>query len=700
MKNIVLLLISIFLSSEFFAQTINPTQIQIVRDEWGVPHIYGKTDADVAYGLAWAHCEDDFENIQKSLLSGKNMLGRTEGKDGALFDFVLQYTGLDTLVDAKYEESFSDDFKKVLSGYIQGVNDFAATFPKERLVKKAFPFTEQDIIRGYAVKMALMSGFGLALKAVNDNKVEEYLNVNETGSNAVAIQKHRTEDEKTWLVINSHQPMEGELAWYEAHVHSEEGWNVLGGLFPGGVTIFVGSNENLGWAHTSNYSNFGDVFKLEMHPEEKNKYKYDGEWKELGVRKAKLKVKILGFLKLGVKKKIYESVYGPVFKTKHGMYATKFPAFEEIRNAEQWYRMNKASNFEEFEAAVKMESLPTYNILYADKEDNIFFISDGHFPKRDSSLNWTNTIIGNSSKYNWSELLPYERKPKVFNPSCGYLYTANHTPLEATCEGENWKGNFVGLQIFMYNRGDQFKNFMNNHQGIFTWDKLMEYKYNKSYHSDATYMKNFNALYTLDENKYPELAEIISIIKNWNLSGDTDSEGAAVALLAHDYLKKKHNTLFAMLMIRKTKITEEEAVGALTFAKEFLVKHHGTVNVPLSKIQRHIKGDKNFAIGGLSEVPRAIDATLYNKKKGIYKAKSGDCYIQYVKFDENGSKITSVNAYGASNRPNNPHYTDQMEMFVNEEVKNMTLDKPTIYKNAQTIYTPKFVMDNKKLWFE
>lgn len=700
MKNIFLHLISLLTFSEIFSQKIDPTQIQIVRDQWGVPHIYGKTDADVAYGLAWAHCEDDFEHVQKALLSGKNMLGRTEGKDGALFDFALQYTGLDTLVDLKYEDTFSNDFKTVLSGYIQGVNDFAETFPNEKLIKKAFPFTEQDIIRGYSIKMALMAGFGLALKAVNDNKVEEYLNVNETGSNAVAISKKRTEDEKTWLIINSHQPMEGELAWYEAHVHSEEGWNVLGGLFPGGVTIFVGSNEHLGWAHTSNFSNFGDVFKLEMHSTEKNKYKYDGEWKELGVRKAKLKVKILGFIKLGVKKKIFESEYGPVFKTKHGMYATKFPAFEAIKHAEQWYRMNKSTNFEEFEAAVKMETLPTYNILYADKNDDIFFISDGHFPKRDSSLNWKNTIIGNSSKYNWNELLPYERKPNVFNPSCGYLYSANHTPLESTCEEENWNGDFVGLQRFMYNRGDRFKYFLNNHEGIFTWEKLMEYKYDKKYHHDGAYMKNFETLYNLDETKYPEIADIILIIKNWNLDGSKENEGAAVALLVHDYLKKKHNTLFAMLMIREGKITESAAVEALKFAKNFLEKHHGTINVPLSKIQRHIKGEKNYAIGGLSEVPRAIDASLYNKKKGIYRAKSGDCYIQYAKFDENGPEITSINAFGASNRPNNPHYTDQMEMFVNEATKTMTLDKPSIYKNAQTIYTPKFVMQNKKLWFE
>jgi acyl-homoserine-lactone acylase len=683
-----------------FARKINPDNIQIVRDQWGVPHIYAKTDAEVAYGLAWAHCEDDFQSIQEALLAGKNMYGRYKGKDGIIFDFALQYAGLDTLVDAKYESTFSPEFKEVVSGYVQAVNDFAKAFPKEVLVKKALPFTEQDVIRGYCVKMTLMAGLGLTVKAIHDNKLEEILSINETGSNAIAIAPTHTEDGRTWLIGNSHQPMEGTLAWYEAHVHSDEGWNIIGGLFPGGVSIFLGATENLAWTHTSNYSAWGDVYKMELNPKNKNQYLFDGEWRDFDIRKAKLKIK-LGFIKLGVKKKLYTSVHGPVFKAKHGMYATRYPAMHEIRYAEQWWRMNKATNFEEFEEQIKQESLPMYNVMYADKEGNIYFISDGHYPVRDPKLNWSGLLAGNTSELKWTELHPYETKPKFLNPPNGYLFNANNTPLVATCYKDQHNCEvFEGLQQFMYNRGDRFQYLMDKDPGIFTWENVLSYKFDKKYHPDKTYWRNLSNLYTLDAAKYPDIADVIEILKNWDMNGDSLSAGASIVLLAHDYLKKQHKTNVAILMLKKEPISEKEAVDALRFARNFLLKHHKSVEVPLGQIQRHIKGNINLAVEGQSEVPRAIDASLHDKKKGIFRAKSGDCFIQYVRFDKDGPEIQSVNAFGASARANSPHYTDQMHMFVKEEVKNMTLDKESIFRDAQKIYTPAQTAASKKLWFE
>lgn len=686
----------------FSSAQINPSSVEIVRDQWGVPHIYATTDAEVAYGLAWAHSEDDFQSVQEALLAGKNMYGRYKGKDGIIFDFALQYAGLDTLVDKLYESSFSEEFKKVLKGYAQGVNDFAKAFPKEVLVKKALPFTEQDIVRGYAVKMTLMAGLGLTLKAIKENNLKEILAINETGSNAFAFAPTHTEDGKTWLIGNSHQPMDGTLGWYEAHVHSDEGWNILGGLFPGGVSIFLGTNENLSWTHTTNYSAWGDVYKLEINPKDKNQYKLDGKWMNFETRKARLKLKLFGFVKLGVKKKLYTSVHGPVFKSKHGMYATRYPVYNEIKYAEQWWLMNKAKNFEEFENAIKMETFPMYNVIYADKEGNIFFLSDGHYPKRKEGLNWNGLLAGNTSEYIWDELHPYDYKPRFLNPKNGYLFNANNTPLVATCYQDKHKCKiFDGLQMFMYNRGDRLSYLLDKDPGIFTWENVVSYKYDKKYHHDKTYMKNFGIFYTIDETKYPEIADVIGLMKNWDLSGDSTSTGATVSLLTSYYLKKKHKANKAILMLKKEGINEEDAVEALTFARSFLIKHHNSIEVPLGKIQRHIKGDKDFAVEGLSEVPRAIDASLFNKKKGIFRARSGDSYMQFVKFDRDGvSSIETIHAYGASARENSPHYTDQMEMFVQEKTKTMTLDKATIYSNAKAIYTPAKVAADKKLWYE
>lgn len=685
------------------AQNINPNNIEIVRDKWGVPHIFAKTDAEAAYGLAWAHAEDDFQSIQEAFLSGKNLYGAYKGKDGVIFDYALQYTGLDTLVDKLYETSFSDEFKKVLKGYAQGINDFAGKFPREVLIKKAFPITEQDIIRGYCVKLTLMAGLGLSLKAINDNQLKQILAISETGSNALVFDPSRTEDGQTWLVGNSHQPMDGPLGWYEAHVQSEEGWNILGGLFPGGVSIFLGTTPNLAWTHTVNYNTWGDVYKMEINPKNKNQYKYDGEWKDFEIRKAKLKIKLFGFVKLPVKKKLYSSLHGPVFKSKQGdMYATKYPAYNEIRYAEQWWRLNKATNFEEFENTLKMQSFPMFNVLYADKEGNIFFLSDGHYPVRNPYLNWSGLLPGNTSLLNWQKLHTYDFKPRYLNPTCGYLFNSNNTPLVATCSKDTTNVKiFIGLQQFMYNRGDRFEYLLENHQGIFTWQDILDYKYDKKYQSDKTYMKNFQVFYQLNETKYPKLAEIIQIFKNWDLDGNEQSYGATISLLTTYYLNKKHKANMGLHMIKKEPFSEQDAVEALQFAKDFLLKYHGSIYTPLSKVQRHIRGNKSYAVGGLSEVPRAIDASLFDADKGIFKAKSGDGYIQFAKFNKSGlTSLETVHAYGASSRKNSIHYTDQMQMFVKEETKTMSLDKEKIYSEAKAIYTPFQMMQLKKNWYK
>jgi len=152
---ICLLFVSVSISLVVSAQ-INPAKVTIARDSFGIPHIFGKTDAEVAYGLAWAHSEDDFKNIQYNILAGKNMLGRVLGKDGVLFDFGLQFLNISETVNAKYETDISPEYKKVLEGYAQGLNAYAAAHPKEVLLKKAFPVTAKEILRGAVLQTSLI----------------------------------------------------------------------------------------------------------------------------------------------------------------------------------------------------------------------------------------------------------------------------------------------------------------------------------------------------------------------------------------------------------------------------------------------------------------------------------------------------------------------------------------------------------------
>ncbi len=666
---------------------IKPENVIIARDSFGIPHIYGSTDAEAAYGLAWAHSEDDFRNIQYNLLAAKGMLGEVLGKDGVLFDFALEFLRIDTLVDTRYEKAFSSEFKKVTEGYAQGINDYATAHPDEVLLKKSIPFSAKDVIRGYTLQGSLMAGLGMALKALNDDKITEYYSTNDKGSNAMAIAPFRTEENCSYLLVNSHQPIEGRFAWYEAHIQSDEGWNIIGGLFPGGMTCFVGTNQYLGWAHTNNFHNFGDIYQLQINPTNKNQYKYDDEWRDFKVRKIKLKVK-LGFLKIGVKRKILETEFGPVFETKKGLFALRFPGYMDIRSAEQWYKMNKATSFDEFEAALKTEALPMFNTIYADKVGNIFFRSGGQLPRRDRSLEWELPITSSSSKYRWTQLLSYEELPSILNPECGFVFNANQTPLVASDNECDWDGDFIGLQKFMYNRGERFDHLLSSHDGKFTWEDFHRIKFDKSYHDDGTYLENFGALYSLDENKYPDIADAISKLRNWNREGTIENKDAALVLVVHDVLRRNCDCPFGFLMVRDKIIPEEEAVDAIREAKRFLIKTHGSVDIPLGEVQRHIRGDVNIPASGLREVPRAADGKLHDKKKGIFRIEGGDGYIQMVKFYKDKIELNTINAYGASAHPESPHYNDQMQMFENEQFKRMTFDKNEIMKKAARVYHP------------
>ena len=170
------------------------------------------------------------------------------------------------LLEEKYESDVSPTFKEVLEGYAAGVNAYAAKNP-------------QDILEAYVLNLTLLSGVHHdIIKILSDEIRRDWL---PQGSNGMAISAQKTTNDKTFLAVNSHQP----LAWYEAHVESEEGWKMIGANFPGGVTLFLGTTPNLGWTHTVNNPDLCDVYQLEINPKDKTQYLFDGQWEQLEVRK-------------------------------------------------------------------------------------------------------------------------------------------------------------------------------------------------------------------------------------------------------------------------------------------------------------------------------------------------------------------------------------------------------------------------------
>ena len=681
-KHFLFFLLIIFGQSAF--SQINPDNIQIARDKWGVPHIFAKTDPEVAYGLAWAHAEDDFKTIQLPLLAGKQMLGKHLGKDGAAADYVVGLIRASESVDAHFNE-LSPEFKALSEGYLSGLNAYAQAHPDEILVKNSFPVTLKEALTATVFSMSIFTGLQKTLGDILANKIQTLENFESKGSNTFAFSSSKTTDGKTYLNINSHQPLEGPVAWYEAHLCSEQGWNMLGGLFPGGATIFLGVNENLGWAHTVNFHDKLDVFQLEINPSNKMQYKFDNQWFDLEVRKIKLHIKGIPF---AVGKKACWSKYGPTIVTKKGIFALRFAPLFDIRATEQWYKMNKATNFSEFKKAMSMTAIAGFNTVYADKNDTIFYVSNGKIPIRNPKYDWSKTLPGNTSETLWNTFHPFEDLPQIINPKAGYLFNTNNTPFDATAADENLlPQNFdktMGIETWENNRSMRFVELMKGKQKL-SYEDFKSIKYDLQLPQKLSYFTDLSELFKLDPKAYPNLEKVIIKIQRWDKRANADNPDAAAYMLFFNYFKEKFARTGENYF---KKLSVDECIEGLKHTNEHLLKYFGTLDVTLGDVQKLVRGNKELPISGIFDVISAMDTKPYIN--GKYKAQQGESYIALVQFSKTGlPEIETVNCYGASNHADSPHYDDQMEMFVNQKTKKMTLDKATVLKEAERIYSPK-----------
>lgn len=663
----------------------NPQKIDIVRDKWGVPHIFANTDAEVAYGLAYAHAEDDFNTIQSCFLAGKAMLGRLKGKDGAAIDYVVHLFRIPELVDAKYETDISPQYKKVLEGYCAGFNAYANSHPKDVLVKQLLPLKPKDMLCYSVLQLCISSGADDALKQIFGNSVDIATGLKPGGSNAFAFNSKITADAQTYLNINAHQPLEGPVSWYEAHLCSNEGWNIIGALFAGAPSILHGCNQYLGWAHTVNNPDKLDIYQLELNPKNKLEYRFDGHWEKLETFKVRLNVNLAGITTIGATKDAFWCKYGPVVFNKKGAFAVRTPAMFDIRGLEEWYRFNKAKNFSEFNTALQMNAIPGYNIVYADRYDTIFYISNGQIPVRDKSYNWKATLPGNTSKTLWTNLYPTSSLPQVLQPASGYVFNTNNTPFHSSGTGDNPDAHnyeaAMGYERFDNNRSLRFSELVSQYNKI-GYDDFKRIKYDDELPQKLAYMVNTDTLFSLDAGKHKELADVIQLLQHWDKSCDVNSGAATVFAVIY------YNVVADMQGPKPYSIiTTNKAVELYKNAKNYLVQHFKSSSVPLGDYQKLVRGEKALPVRGIPDVLAAMYSVTY--KNGMVKAAQGESYIELVRFTKNGPQIESVNCYGASNVPGNLHYDDQMELFTHQLTKPMTFDKATIYKTAERVYHPK-----------
>jgi len=683
MRKISFLSFYLLLFNTGFPQTkINPAAIDIVRDSFGVPHIFAKTDAEVAYGLAWAEAEDDFKSMQEVILPAKGLMGGVQGKKGAPGDYAFALFRCREITEEKWN-TLTPAFLKLIDGYVQGLNDYAKKHPEEILHKKIFPVTVKEYVSSSVFALTIFNGADKALIRIFNNSEWVVPEMNKKGSNSAAISSFKTTTGEPFLLINAHQPNTGPQSFYEAHLCSEEGLNITGGLLAGGPCILHGVNEYLGWAHTVNFCDRLDEFQLEMNPENPLQYKFDGQWTDLEVKTVKLKIK---GIPINVKRKVYWSKYGATMKNEQGFFSMRLGANMKIGPLEQWYEMNKAKNFTEFYKALSRQELSMFNIMYADKYDTIFYLNNALIPVRDPSeqYNWKRVVPGNTSKTLWTQFRGIKELPQYINPASGFLFNTNHSPFLATNTADNLSpSSFAkadGWEQHKNNRSVRFLELLPQDKKL-GYEEFKQIKFDRQLPADLQYPFQLDSLFLLDEKDYPELATLITTFKKWDKRGDPENKGAAIFSLMYEYLKKKVQGW------APRQLSKAETIETFNYVKTYMLTNFGTTDLTLGDIQKLVRGGKDWPLGGFPDLlsPQWTE-DYYN---GRLKSIGGDGLIMFVRFPKTGlPKIETINMYGASAKPGNKHFDDQVEMYLKQQTKTMTLDKATVYKNAERVYHP------------
>ena len=663
----------------------------IYRDTWGVPHIFGDKDEDTAYGLGYAHAEDDFATIQDILIAARGNLAKYYGRSVVANDYMVKLLKIWDTVEKNYENGLSDDVIKISEAYADGINHYVSLYP-DKAFKGVFPVKGKDIVAGFIHRMPLMFGLDGTLAKLATNKYpiknedpstseSDILNQRMLGSNVIAVSPSRSDDKFTRILINSHQPWSGPVAWYEAHLNSNEGWNMVGGLFPGSPVVLVGHNENIGWSHTVNKPDLIDVYELTLNPENSNQYYFDGRYENFEISESSIKVKIWGPIKWTFKRKVFRSKHGPVIKNEHGSFAIRYSGHDEFRYLEQWFRMNKSQNFDDFENALKLMAIPMFNTIYADKEGNIFYIYNALFPKRSDGYIWEgDPLKGDTSENLWKDYLPYKDLPKILNPKSGFLQNCNSSPFLATTGNDNpdqsLYNNNLGIERFQTNRALRVHEVYGEDLSI-DRSEFYNYKYDTKYSEKSVLVTNLKRFLAEAKTKDKNANQAINILSKWNYETDSLAVGVHYAL---DAIKPVYNPDdyyydYELIMQRlKTSVNKTK-------------DHFGKLDIKWGDIQRLKRGNKNLALSGGPDILRAI----YTKgDKGQRKAIAGDCYFQIVEWSPKGEVSSqSIHQYGSATLDSNsPYYNDQSQLFSTNKMKPVWMNLKDIKLNLLKSYSP------------
>lgn len=662
--------------------------VTITRDKWGVPHVHGRSNADTAFGFAYAQAEDNWATIESSMPFYRGQMARFTGPDAGVTDYLVKLLRIWPTLQSRYRTDLSEQTREYLQAFADGLNYYAARHPDQ--VNWDFgAVTPQDIVAGHMLRHLLFFGFdGQVRELTGPERVRE-ISRNEVafnglpvGSNAFAVAPHYSSDGATRLAINSHQPTTGPVAWYEAHISSDEGLDVMGGVFPGSPSIALGFNRNVGWAATVNQPDLFDVYVLDINPDNPDQYLLDGKWRELEVSSVDIDVTLWGLLPWSVSQETVYSEHGPVLRTDHGSYAFRYPGMTEIRQVEQWFRMNQARSLAEWREVMQMQSFASFNFVAADKDGHIMFVHNSLTPIRKPGYDWQQYLPGDDSSLIWQETMTFDQLPQVIDPGSGWVLSANQTPFEVSADEDNPDPSAysptAGFDPRMSNRALRGTELMRA-LGPISAEEFSAIKHDKAYSQNSDPARHVEIALALDYESDARLQAAQQVLADWDLVTDIDNTSAALGVCL----------VSASEIVSADPVTDTIVMSEFERCVNVLESRFGRVDPQWGEVNRHVRGDVNVAVGGGPDILRAIYGRGL-EEDGYLTNVAGDGLYYLVSWDAQGEQsILGTHHFGSATLdPSSPHYADQAEAFALEQLRDPLFNPDKLAANTARRYQP------------
>jgi acyl-homoserine lactone acylase PvdQ len=684
--------------------------VSIVRDDWGIAHITGKTDADAIFGMIYAQAEDDFNRIETNYLNAMGRLAEAEGESAIWRDLRMKIFIQPVELKKKYADS-PIWLQKLMIAWADGLNFYLAKHPevKPRVIKKFEPWMALSFTEG---------SIGGDIETINLGRLQAFYGsepvanledlvfpAEPNGSNGIAIAPQNTINGNSLLLINPHTSF---FFRSELQVTSGEGLNAYGAATWGQIFIYQGFNERLGWMHTSSSVDAIDEWRETVIKKgNKHFYKSGKEEKPLETSIIKVPYKTSN----GMAERtftIYRTHHGPVIRkdAATGDWITIGLMSNPVKALEQSYTRTKARNYKEFRQTFDLNTNSSNATIYADADGNIAYFHANFIPRRNSKFDWTKPVDGSDPESDWKGLLSFDESPNLLNPASGWVYNTNNFVWSAAGPSSLKQTNFPKyVDNGIENARGRHAIMLLKNRKDFTLERLIDAAYD-SYM--PWFEKTIPALITTwDKLPQEDLLKVklknqVSVLRNWNLRWSTDSVATSLAVFwGVEILRIMGPSPGVPSEVNvETKATSAQLIEALLRASDRLTTDFGKWQTPWGEINRfqRLTGDivhpfndaassipVGFTSGNWGSLASFAAAPTRNTKK--WYGTSGNSFVAVVEF---GKKVRAkaVTAGGESGDPKSPHFNDQAHRYANGNLREVYFYPTQLQGHTEKKYVP------------